>query len=238
MTRHGRFTSKGTTGTEPARVAFVHSFVTLPLFVALVACAAPRGASTDDNRVLRVVPQADLEILDTVWSTAATTRNHGLMIYDTLFGMDSRGNIAPQMVDAYEVSADRKTWTFTLRPGLEFHDGTMVTSDDVIASLQRWMQRDNMGLIMRSFVERWVVVDANTFRILLKEPYGMMLETLGKTVGSAPFIMPKRVAATPSDQQIDDHTGSGPFTFKRDEWRPGKDCLPQERQGQSPRRGA
>ena len=144
------------------------------------------------------------------------------MIYDTLFGMDSSGNIAPQMVDTYEVSADRKTWTFTLRPGLGFHDGTMVTSDDVIASLQRWMQRDNMGLVMRSFVERWEVADANTFRILLKEPYGMMLETLGKTAGSAPFIMPKRVAATPSDRQIDDHTGSGPFTFKRDEWRPGE----------------
>ena len=158
------------------------------------------------------------------------------MIYDTLFGMDSSGNIAPQMVDTYEMSSDRKTWTFTLRPGLEFHDGTMVTSDDVIASLERWTQRDNMGLVMRSFVERWEVADANTFRILLKEPYGMMLETLGKAAGSAPFIMPKRVAATPSDKQIDDYTGSGPFIFKTRRmasW--GKDCLHQERQVQSPR---
>jgi peptide/nickel transport system substrate-binding protein len=222
VTRRERVTSKGTTGHEPERVAFVRSFVTLPLFAALAACAAPPGVVTDDNRVLRVVPQADLEILDTVWSTAATTRNHGYMIYDTLFGMDSRGAIAPQMVDAYDVSSDRKTWTFTLRPGLEFHDGTTVTSDDVIASLQRWTQRDSMGLVMRSFVERWEVVDTNTFRILLKEPYGLMLETLSKTVGSAPFIMPKRVAATPPDRQIDDQTGSGPFMFKRDEWRPGE----------------
>jgi peptide/nickel transport system substrate-binding protein len=221
MTRRRRLTSTGSTGNEPGRAAFVRSFVALPLFVAFVACSAPRGV-VNDNRVLRVVPQADLEILDTVWSTAPTTRNHGLMIYDTLFGMDSSGAIAPQMVDTYQVSSDRKTWTFTLRPGLEFHDGTMVTSDDVIASLQRWMQRDSMGLIMRSFVERWEEVDANTFRILLKEPYGMMLETLSKTVGSAPFIMPKRVATTPSDRQIDDYTGSGPFTFKRDEWRPGE----------------
>ena len=197
-------------------------FATLPLFCTFLACATPHGSTNDDNRVLRVVPQSDLEILDTVWSTAATTRNHGLMIYDTLFGMDSNGNMAPQMVDTYEVSSDRKTWTFTLRPGLEFHDGAMVTSDDVIASLQRWTQRDNMGLVMRSFVERWEVTDANTFRILLKEPYGMMLETLAKTVGSGLFIMPKRVAATPSDRQIDDYTGSGPFIFKRDEWRPGE----------------
>src|SRR5262249_27493746 len=58
--------------------------------------------------------------------------------------------------------------------------------------------------------------------ILLNEPYGMMLETLSKTVGSAPFMMPKRVAKTPADRQIDDYTGSGPFMFKRDEWQPGE----------------
>ena len=184
MRRLGRLSSKGTAGDELTHGVLVRMFATLPLFCTLLACATPHGSTNDDNRVLRVVPQSDLEILDTVWSTAATTRNHGLMIYDTLFGMDSNGNMAPQMVDTYEVSSDRKTWTFTLRPGLEFHDGAMVTSDDVIASLQRWTQRDNMGLVMRSFVERWEVTDANTFRILLKEPYGMMLETLAKTVGS------------------------------------------------------
>src|SRR5262245_28769248 len=112
----------------------------------LMACAAtPESARDRGEKVLRVVPQADLEILDTVWSTAAVTRNHGYMIYDTLFGMDSRGKIAPQMVDKYEISPDKKTWTFTLRDGLEFHDGTPVTVDDVIASLERWTQRDNMG---------------------------------------------------------------------------------------------
>src|SRR5262249_29611718 len=153
---------------EPTRHAFVRTFVTLPMFLALFGCSQPLDAiHNQDEKILRIVPQSDLEILDTVWSTAAITRNHGYMIYDTLFGMDSKGKIAPQMVDTYEVSSDRKTWTFTLRPGLEFHDGTMVTSDDVVASLQRWSQRDNMGLVMRSFVERWEVTDANTFRLVL-----------------------------------------------------------------------
>jgi len=83
-----------------------------------------------------------------------------------------------------------------------------VTSDDVIASLRRWAQRDNMGLVLLSFVDRWEAIDDITFRIVLKKPYGMMLETLGKVVGSAPFIMPKHVASTPMDKQIADTTGS------------------------------
>jgi peptide/nickel transport system substrate-binding protein len=209
-------------GNETALVAVTRALAFAAL-CGLSACAGTPGSERDGGqRVLRFVPQSNLEILDTVWSTAATTRTHGYMIYDTLFGMDSKGAITPQMLDRYDVSSDRKTWTFTLRPGLEFHDGTMVTSEDVVASLQRWTQRDNMGLVMRSFVERWEVVDADTFRILLKEPYGMMLDTLGKVAGSAPFIMPRRVAATPSDKQINDHTGSGPFKFIREEWRPGE----------------
>jgi peptide/nickel transport system substrate-binding protein len=188
-----------------------------------MACAGTSASDEEGSEsVLRFVPQADLQILDTVWSTAAVTRNHGLLIYDTLFGMDSKGQITPQMVETFELSADRKIWTFTLRPGLEFHDGAPVTSHDVIASLRRWAQRDNMGLVLWSFVEKWEAVDDKTFRIVLNKRYGMMLETLGKVVGSAPFIMPKHVASTPGDKQLENTTGSGPFIFKRDEWRPGE----------------
>jgi peptide/nickel transport system substrate-binding protein len=162
------------------------------------------------------------EILDPIWTTAAGTRDHGYMIYDTLFGMDAQGRVSPQMVDTYEVSADKKTWTFTLRDGLEFHDGAPVTSDDVIASLERWGKRDTLGQKLLAFVERWDPVSPNTFRIMLKEPYGMVLESLGKPDGTVPFIMPKRVAVTPADTQITDYTGSGPFVFKKDQWRPGE----------------
>ncbi len=56
----------------------------------------------------------------------------------------------------------------------------------------------------------------------LKTPYGLVLESLGKPGANVPFIMPKRVAATSADKQIDDYTGSGPFIFKKDEWRPGE----------------
>jgi len=191
--------------------------------VALCACRpAPQSAPAHADKVLRMVPQSDLEILDPVWTTALITQDHGYMIYDTLFGMDASGRVSPQMVETWDVSADKKIWTFTLRDGLEFHDGLPVTSDDVIASLQRWGQRDTMGRKLMSFVEGWEAVNARTFRLTLKEPYGLVLESFGKPGSNVPFIMPRRVAATPVSKQIDDTTGSGPFVFSKDQWRPGE----------------
>jgi peptide/nickel transport system substrate-binding protein len=175
-----------------------------------------------ENNVLRVVPGSDLAILDPIWTTATISQNHGFMIYDTLFGMTAEGRMQPQMVDRYDTSADGKTWTFRLRDGLEFHDGQPVTSEDVVASLQRWGRRDSMGQKLLSFVEQWEAVDARTFRMRLSTPYGLVLESLGKPSANVPFIMPKRVAATSADKQIDDYTGSGPFIFKKDEWTPGE----------------
>ena len=91
--------------------------------------------------VLRVVPQADLKILDTVQTTNNVTSNHGYMIYDTLFALDSKLMPKPQMVESYTRSADGLNWAFKLRPGLKFHDGQPVTSKDAVASILRFSKR-------------------------------------------------------------------------------------------------
>ncbi|MES2531546.1 MAG: ABC transporter substrate-binding protein [Pseudomonadota bacterium] len=179
------------------------------------------AAEADAAKVLRIVPQSNVTILDPIWSSAYTTRNHGYMIYDTLFGTDMAGNVKPQMVDKWEVSQDQKTWTFTLRPGLVFSDGAPVTSDDVIASLKRWAVRDSMGGAMVRNVERFDAVNAGTFRIVLGSAFGPMLQALGKPSSNVPFIMPKRIADTPASEQIKEYIGSGPYVFKADEFRPG-----------------
>ncbi len=121
----------------------VRATLVLVALLAAAACTSVSGQS--DNNVLRIVPGSDLAILDPIWTTATVSQDHGYMIYDTLFGMNAEGRIQPQMVDRYDTSPDGKTWTFTLRDGLEFHDGQPVTSEDVIASLQRWGRRDTIG---------------------------------------------------------------------------------------------
>jgi peptide/nickel transport system substrate-binding protein len=173
------------------------------------------------DKVLRVVPHSNLNILDPIWTTQYMARNHGYMVYDTLFGTDEKNRIQPQMVERWSVSPDQRLWTFTLRDKLEFHDGKPVTGDDVIASLARWGKRDAMGQKLMSFVERMDSPAPNTFRLFLREACGFVLEALGKPSSNVPFIMPKRVADTPADKQIDDATGSGPYIFKKDEFKPG-----------------
>ena len=104
------------------------------------------------RKTLRVSLHSDLKIVDPVWTTALITVNHGYMIYDTLFALDQKLAVQPQMVDRYETSADRLTWTFTLRDGLEWHDGKPVLAEDCVSSLKRWGARDPMGQKLMDFV--------------------------------------------------------------------------------------
>jgi peptide/nickel transport system substrate-binding protein len=67
------------------------------------------------------------------------------MVYDTLFATDAKFQVQPQMVDAWDISEDKLTYTFTPRDGLKFHDGQPVRSADCIASVQRWGKRDALG---------------------------------------------------------------------------------------------
>jgi peptide/nickel transport system substrate-binding protein len=191
--------------------------VALAVTTALARWSAPASAQS----TLRVVMHSDLKIVDPIWTTAYITRNHGYMIYDTLFAMDAQGDIKPQMVDRYDVSADRLTYTMTLRDGLLWHDGKPVTAEDCVASIKRWAAKDTMGQKMMSFVKDVTVADAKTFRIVLKEQTGLVLQALGKPSSNVPFMMPKRVAETSPSDQIKEFVGSGPFVFKADEWKPG-----------------
>ncbi len=86
------------------------------------------AAADEGGTTLRFIPQADLRVLDPIWSTAYITRNHAYMIYDTLFGTDEHFKPQPQMVESWSVSPDKLTYSFTLRDGLKFHDGAPVRS--------------------------------------------------------------------------------------------------------------
>ena len=183
-----------------------------------LALALPASAQT----TLRLVAHSDLKVLDPIWTTAFITRNHGYMVYDVLFSKDANGVIQPQMVGKYESSPDKLTWTFSLRDGLEWHDGKPVTAEDCVASIKRWAARDTLGQQMMAAVGEISILDTTSFRIALKEPFGLLLDALGKPSSNVPFMMPKRVAETDPNKQIDDYTGSGPFILKRDEWKPGE----------------
>ncbi|MGA1733343.1 MAG: ABC transporter substrate-binding protein, partial [Burkholderiaceae bacterium] len=135
------------------------NLVSLVAAVGLAASMLATPSMADDKRVLRVVPHSNLSVLDPIWTTAYITRIYGYMVYDTLFAMDAQFNIQPQMVDKFSVSKDKKTYTFTLREGLKFHDGQPVRSADVIASIDRWSKRDALGQKMAEATAGWRAVN-------------------------------------------------------------------------------
>ncbi|MBM3650708.1 MAG: ABC transporter substrate-binding protein [Alphaproteobacteria bacterium] len=192
------------------------------LFLALAAVLLATPALAQPAKPLRVVMHSDLKILDPIWTTAYIVRNHGYLIYDTLFALDGKFEPQPQMVESWTVSDDKLVWTFKLRDGLQWHDGTPVTSADVLPSIKRWTDKDALGGLLGRATKEMTAPDARTFQIVLKEPFGLMTRALAKSASVPLFVMPKRVAETPVSQQISDTTGSGPYIFKRDEWKAGE----------------
>jgi peptide/nickel transport system substrate-binding protein len=127
--------------------------------LAVALCALFAGGAIAQETTLRVVPQADLKNIDPVWTTAAITANHAYMVYDTLFALDSKLEPQPQMVGDYEISDDGLTYTFTLRDGLVFHDGSPVEAKDAVASIKRWSAKRSDGMAMMDRAESLEAVD-------------------------------------------------------------------------------
>ena len=187
----------------------------------LLLLAVPLASPARSESILRIVPHADLKNIDPIWTTAYITRNHGYMVYDTLFALDENLEVQPQMVDRWSVSDDGLIWRFVLRDGLQWHDGAPVTAADCVASIRRWSARDGMGQKLADATRELRVVDAKTFELELGAPYGLVLESLGKISSNVPFMMPERHASMDPFEQIPDALGSGPFIFVKDEWVPG-----------------
>ena len=192
-----------------------------------------QGASAAD-KTLRAVVHADLKILDPTWTTIYITNRYGYVVYDTLFAYNAKFEPQPQMVDTWTVSPDNLTYTFTLRPGLMFHDGQPVTAADCVASLKRWMAKISAGQVLGTFVSALEVVDTKTFKMVLKEPFGLVIDTLGSPLTA--FIMPERIANTPVNEQITESIGSGPFKMLKDQWRPGNKVVFARHDGYVPRK--
>src|ERR1700674_3827473 len=199
---------------------------------ALATPAIPQRAAA---RALRLVPHSALSNFDPLWSTPYIARNAGALVWDMLYGVDNRLVPQRQMVEAEEVSADGRTWTFRLRPGLKFHDGEPVLATDAVASINRWSAREPMGVMIKAIENELAAVDDRTFRWVLKRPYPKLLLALGKLSTPCCFVMPARIAATDPFMQIRDHIGSGPMRFVKNEWVPGARAVFEKFPGYVPR---
>ena len=191
------------------------------LLAALLLAAplfAAGAAQADSPKVLRYTPSSDLASLDAMITTATTVGQHGSMVYDTLFSLDENRVARPQMVGEENVSPDRLTYRFTLRPGLRFHDGQKVTSADVIASITRWMVRDTFGQILKSRLASFTVDGPDAMVLTLRTPFPFVEMALGSITGNQPLIMREQDAKTDPFKPVTTAIGSGPFRFLPDQY--------------------
>ena len=184
--------------------------IAAPAAAALARPALARGS----DKVLKFVPAAAYSSPDPIWTTAIVVGIHALMVWDTPFGTDINLSPKPQMCAGYELSADGLDWVFTLRDGLAFHDGEAVLARDVVASINRWGQRNTYGQRLLAIAHEITALDDRRWRIRLKEPFPQMRYALAQGC----YVMPSRMAQVPANQAIKEFVGSGPFRFEAAEW--------------------
>lgn len=151
-------------------------------------------------------------VADAVFTTATVTNDIAQQIFEGLFVFDSTFSPQPMLVDNYDLSEDGLVYTFTIRTGITFHDGSDLTSKDVIASLNRWGAINGRGKLIFGRMESVEAVDDLTVTMTFNEPTGVLLSYLALPEA---MITPAAVAEAAGDQQIpeDQLIGTGPFRF-------------------------
>lgn len=178
--------------------------LTVALMAIAPATAQQRGGA------INVATIGEPPTLDPMVSSTDIVGMIGQHIYETLFTFDKDWKTTPLLADGMPtISADGRIYTIKLRPGVTFHDGQAMTSNDVVASLKRWTDLASRGRQIVENIASIEALDATTVQIILKEPYAPLLALLAFN-NSAAVIMP----ADKLDNPIKDAIGTGPYRVK------------------------
>jgi len=190
-----------------------------------------------NTRVVRMVIDSLPSVFDPLITTNGPTQDHGLAIYDVLFAFDSQRVARPQMIGNWGVSEDRLTYTFALRDGLGFHDGTPVTAKDCVASIRRWGAASPAGKLLMERAKDVSKKDERTFEIVLREPFGLLIDTLASPIQFL-AVMREKDANLPPTEQVTANIGSGPFKFNHALAKPGANFTYDRNEQYVPRKEA
>ncbi|WP_439365988.1 ABC transporter substrate-binding protein [Bradyrhizobium sp. DASA03005] len=186
---------------------------------ALIPSVARAQTAPSAARTVRIV-KSNITTFDPYSTTSYDTVDHALAIYDMLFALDSKFSPQPQMVRKWSLSEDKKTYTFELRDGLGFHDGTPVTAADCVASIHRWLQTPG-GQLVKERAKDVSKTDDRTFAITLKEPLALLIDRLAQPLAYQLFVMREKDADRPPTEPVTTRIGSGPFKFNEALFKPG-----------------
>lgn len=189
-------------------------FVLTTLTVALSACSGDKEGDTSVSSQITIGIPQDLDSLDPHKAVAAGTTEVLFNVFEGLLKPDSDGNLNPAVASDYTVSEDGMVYTFTLREGIKFHDGSLVTVEDVEYSIERCADTGNGEPLVAAFsnIESVNALDDKTIEIKLIQPdaeflASMTTEILPKSnaepermaIGTGPY---KMVSYTPQENFI------------------------------------
>src|SRR5437016_3671051 len=185
-------------------VAALAAATAIVLAAGSALAAPPKGGAA--NLAMIGEPQT----LDPMASTADLVSTIMQQVYEPLYTFDANWNVTPMLAESMPViSKDGLVDTIPLRKGMKFHNGKEMTSDDVVASLKRWMDTAPRGKAVAKEIKSLEAKGPNSIVITLNRPYAPLLAHLALPNGFA-AIMPKETIATPLTEYI----GTGPYKFK------------------------
>ena len=210
------------------------------------APAAATGSEPKSGGTLRYVVQGSIKYIDTMATGAIVTGTVGRHSYDQLFWRDKDYNIFPQMATDWNMSPDGLTYTFTVRDGITFHDGSALSMEDVMESHSRFARVDPLGRQLlaispgnegksskdSAFNQS---ADGNTITMNFSKPTGMVLEFLAQLDPRQPSIMHKDVWSLKPGEPVKTAVGTG--AYKMDKWIQGEKLEFSKFDGYVPNKG-
>ena len=183
----------------------------LAFLIATALVAAPSLLSAQEKGgVINVATIGEPPTLDPMASTADLVGIVTQHIFETLYTFDKDWTPTPLLAESLpEISADGKIYAVKLRSGIKFHDGSDMASDDVVASLNRWVKIASRGKQAASFIDKIEATDPSTVTITLKQPYAPLVSLLAFN-NSAAIVLP----ADKQDEPMKEFIGTGPYMLK------------------------
>ncbi|WP_368653514.1 ABC transporter substrate-binding protein [Ornithinibacillus sp. 4-3] len=201
----------------------------LVLIAALVGCSSDDNNNDGDNNgsdnntagepqeggVLKIALDAQPPNMDVPSTPATASRDTGRLIFESLVTTDADYKAVPMLAEEIDISDDSKVYTFKLREGVKFHNGKEMTSEDVVASMERWLEKSTItGTIFNGAT--WEAQDDYTVVLTLEESSSLTLDTIA-SAKMASAIMPKEVVESAPAEGVDEYIGTGPYKFV--EWK-------------------
>lgn len=189
----------------------------LVVLLVLAGCSTSDGGtsttstSTKTGGILNISLYQDPPKLDPYMSSSLSDRQVFQSIFDKLVDLDEKGNIVPMLADKWDISADQKTYTFKLHEGVKFQDGTDFNAEAVKFNIERYMNKESARATELSEIKNITVVDPNTIKMELKEPFAPFLSILTDRAG----MMGSPAAIQQYGKDFMSHpVGTGPFIYK------------------------